>query len=65
MVAGPENALHCRKSNVHVLPASFTNCSIKQLDVSHNPFTGNAGSYLGQYQLLDLEVWYTASSDLL
>ena len=49
---------------MHVLPASFTNCSIKQLDVSHNPFTGNAGSYLGAYQLLDLEVWYTASSDL-
>ena len=41
---------------MHVLGVGLTNCTIKQLDVSHNAFAGNAPSQLDKYQHLGLEV---------
>ncbi len=41
---------------MHVLGVGLTNCTIKQLDVSHNAFAGNAPGLLDKYQHLGLEV---------
>lgn len=41
---------------MHVLGVGLTNCTIKQLDVSHNAFAGNAPTLLDKYQHLGLEV---------
>ncbi|KAA6430028.1 MAG: hypothetical protein FRX49_00459 [Trebouxia sp. A1-2] len=48
--------LSLRKSGVHVLGVGLTNCTIKQLDVSHNAFAGNAPGLIDKYQHLGLEV---------
>ncbi|KAL0044903.1 hypothetical protein WJX82_001740 [Trebouxia sp. C0006] len=48
--------LNLRKSNVHVLGVGLINCTIKQLDVSHNAFAGNAPGLLDKYHHLGLEV---------
>ena len=50
---------------MHVLGTSLPDCSIKQLDVSHNPFAGNVAILLDGYRHLELEVWYTTQLSLL
>ena len=46
----------CRKSGVHQLGGGLANCTIKDLDVSHNSFVGNVANVLDTYQHLSLEV---------